>query len=65
MKILLFTHEQDIDGMGNVILAKQAFKNLDYIPCKTFDITKNVQKTIDDKSIYEYDQIFVTDLCIK
>lgn len=30
MKVLLFTHEQDIDGMGNIILAKQASTNLDY-----------------------------------
>jgi len=65
MKVLLFTHEQDIDGMGNVILAKKAFTNLDYIPCKIFEINKKVQEKIDDGSIYLYDKIFVTDLCIK
>lgn len=65
MKILLFTHEQDIDGMGNIILAKQAFKNLDYITCQTFEVNKKVQETIDNKSIYDYDFIYVTDICIK
>lgn len=65
MKILLFTHEQDIDGMGNIILAKQAFKNLDYITCQTFEVNKKVQETIDNKSIYNYDFIYVTDICIK
>ena len=64
MKVLLFTHEQDIDGMGSVILGMAAFNEFDYIPCKTFEIDNNVKKTIDDKSIYKYDQIFVTDLCL-
>lgn len=65
MKILLFTHEQDIDGMGSIILAKQAFKNLDYITCQTFEINQKVEATIKDNSIYHYDLIFVTDLCIQ
>ena len=65
MKVLLFTHSQDIDGMGCALLAKEAFKNYDLVPTKTFDITKNVKEYIDNKKIYEYDKIFVTDLCIK
>ena len=65
MKVLLFTHEQDIDGMGNVILCKQAFKDFDYVTCKTFEVNKKVQEKIDDKSIYKYDFIYVTDICIK
>ena len=65
MKVLLFTHEQDIDGIGCVILAKKAFDNIDYIPCKTFEITSKVKAEIDSKNIYNYDYIFVTDLCIK
>ena len=31
MKRLLFTHGADIDGMGNAILAKLAFENIDII----------------------------------
>lgn len=65
MKVLLFTHEQDIDGMGNAILGKLAFENFDFITCKTFEINQRVQETIDNGSIYSYDKIFVTDLCIK
>ena len=38
MKVLLFTHEQDIDGMGSVLIGKKAFSELDYVPCKTFEI---------------------------
>lgn len=65
MKVLLFTHSQDIDGIGNILLARIAFSNLDAIPCKTFEITKKVAEKIEDKTIYSYDLIFVTDLCIK
>ena len=65
MKVLLFTHSQDIDGMGCALLAKEAFKEYDLVPTKTFDITKNVKEYIDNKKIYDYDQIFITDLCVK
>lgn len=64
-KVLLFTHEQDIDGMGSILIGKQAFKQLDYITCKTFEVNEKVSKTIHDGSIYHYDFIFVTDICIK
>ena len=65
MKVLLFTHSQDIDGMGCAILARKAFCDYTLVPTKTFDITKNVEKYIKSKEIYNYDKIFVTDLCIK
>ncbi len=65
MKVLLFTRKQDIDGIGNIVLAKKAFTDLEYITCSTFEITERVKEKISDKSIYEYDKIFVTDLCIK
>lgn len=65
MKVLLFTHSQDIDGMGCAVLARKAFRDYTLVPTKTFDITANIKKYIDNKSIYEYDKVFVTDLCIK
>ena len=40
MKILLFTHKNDIDGMGNVVLSKLAFDKVDYELCGTFDLVK-------------------------
>ena len=64
MKVLLFTHEQDIDGMGSVIIGNEAFEELDYVPCKTFEIDSNFKKYLDNKKIYDYDLIFVTDLCL-
>lgn len=65
MKVLLFTHEQDIDGMGCAVIGKIAFPTIKCIPCKTFEITEKVKDTIDSREIYKYDMIFVTDLCIK
>ncbi len=65
MKILLFSHSQDIDGAGCAILSKVAFNKCEIIPTKTFEINDNVSKFINDKSIFNFDKIFVTDLCIK
>lgn len=65
MKVLIFTHEQDIDGIGCLILARKAFKKIDFELCKTFEITDKVKRYIDSNKIYDYDKIYVTDLCIK
>ena len=64
MKILLFTHKNDIDGMGNAVLSKLAFDNVDYILCETFELNDKVNEFIITKKIYEYDKIFITDLCL-
>ena len=42
MKVLLFTHKNDIDGMGNAVLANVAFDAVDYELCGTFDLTSKV-----------------------
>lgn len=64
MKVLLFTHKNDIDGMGNVVLANLAFDKVDYILCETFDINQKVEKMYKNKTMYEYDRVFITDLFI-
>ena len=65
MKVLLFTHKNDIDGMGNAILAQLAFKEVDYELCGTFDLTSSVESYFDGDKIYQYDRIYVTDLCLE
>lgn len=65
MKVLLFTHKSDIDGMGGVVLARIAFDNVDYILCETFNLQKEIEKYYNNKSIYNYDMIFVTDLWLE
>ena len=65
MKVLLFTHKNDIDGMGNAILAQLAFKEVDYELCGTFDLTSSVESYYEGEKIYQYDRIYVTDLCLE
>ena len=63
MRVLLFTHKNDIDGMGNAVLAQLAYKNVDYELCGTFDLTARVESYFASGKIYEYDKILITDLC--
>ena len=65
MKVLLFTHKSDIDGMGNAVLAKLAFENVNYKLCETFNLQNEILKYFEDGSIYNYDMIFVTDLWLE
>lgn len=65
MKVLLFTHKSDIDGMGNAVLAKLAFENVNYVLCETFDLQNEISKFYEDGSIYNYDMIFITDLWLE
>ena len=65
MKVLLFTHKNDIDGMGNAILAQLAFSEVDYELCGTFDLTSSVESYFKEDRIYQYDRIYVTDLCLE
>lgn len=65
MKVLLFTHKSDIDGMGNAVLAKLAFEEVDFILCETFSLQEEISKFYENGKIYEYDKIFVTDLWLE
>lgn len=65
MKVLLFTYKSDIDGMGNVVLAKLAFDNVNYVLSETFNLQNEISKFYEDGSIYNYDMIFVTDLWLE
>lgn len=42
MKILLFTHEQDIDGLGSACLAEVANLEYDLVLCKTFELDEKI-----------------------
>ena len=64
MKVLIFTHKNDIDGMGNAVLSKLVFDEVNYVLCETFDLNSKVKEFIDNEKIYEYDKVFVTDLCL-
>lgn len=63
MKILVFSHGSDIDGMGSIIISKVYFDDVDYYYCEMSDIDELIKNSINSKEIYKYDMIFVTDLC--
>lgn len=65
MKVLLFTHKSDIDGMGNAVLAKLAFEEVEYVLCETFSLQEKIAKYYNNEKIYDYDKIFVTDLWLE
>lgn len=65
MKVLLFIHEQDIDGLGCAALANSS--NIEYklVLCKTFELDEKINGELDKEDIGSYDKIIVTDLCPK
>ena len=64
-KVIIFSHESDIDGLGCVILAKLAFSNIDYILSPNTDSLEiKFREYIDSNKLVRYDKIFVTDLSL-
>lgn len=65
MKVLIFSHESDIDGLGCVVLGKMAFGEIDYVLSPGFkELEPKFREYLDSGKIYEYDKIFVTDLAL-
>ena len=66
MKRLLFTHGADIDGMGNAILAKLAFENIDIIYARNVsDLETKFLNEYNSGNLYNYDIVYITDLSLK
>ena len=64
-KIILFSHENDIDGMGSVILSKLAFGDIDYVLASNVSVLESkFREMLNNKKIYDYDQIYITDLAL-
>lgn len=64
-KIIIFSHESDIDGLGSIVLSKIAFKNFDY---ELFPNPEKLElafrKYIENNKLDKYDKIFITDLSL-
>ncbi|MBR1883562.1 MAG: hypothetical protein IJ809_01220 [Clostridia bacterium] len=64
-KVINFSHESDIDGLGAVIVAKLAFENVDYV---LMPDANKLEETFRDYLIKSrldgYDYVFVTDLAL-
>ena len=65
MKILIYSHSKDIDGMGSIILGKLAFNNLTYDLFATpEELSKQVIEDIKANKYSSYDKVFITDLTL-
>ena len=62
MKVLVFSHGSDIDGMGSIIICKAYFDKVKYYFCEMSNLDETIQNTINTKEIYQFDKVFVTDL---
>ena len=65
MKVIIFTHGSDIDGLGCAILARLSFDNPKIVLCTNPNtLTDSVKKYYDSKKLYDYDAIYITDLSL-
>lgn len=64
LKVLIFSHRSDIDGMGSIIFSKLAFDNVTYVLCESKTLETEFLKYLEDKSIYDYDFVYITDLTL-
>ncbi len=65
MKILLISHEADMDGLAPSILAKIVYEEVDLIFTSPDDITSVIKEIIDTKKYKDYDKVIITDLGLK
>ena len=64
-KVIIFSHESDIDGLGNIILGKIAFTDIDYVLVPNVNILEaRFRKQLEEGLLYKYDKIFITDLAL-
>ena len=62
--IKLFTHRDDPDGLGSVVLTKLITEDVDFTLCKdVHELDRFLEDFINSKEFQNYSQIFVTDLC--
>ena len=64
MKVLLFTHKIDIDGIGNAVLANLAFDEVDVEYLETFEVDDVFEEFYANKKFDFYSNVFITDICI-
>ena len=64
-KIIIFSHESDIDGLGNIVLGKVAFGDIDYVLLPGVDeLEKTFRSYYEEGKLDNYDSIYITDLSL-
>ena len=63
---LIFSHESDIDGLGCVVLAKLAFKEVDYVlEHNPQYLEPVVREYYESNKLENYERVFITDLALE
>lgn len=63
MKVLIFSHGSDVDGMGSVVLSKLVFDEVDYVLSPGFGELEPVFRNyLETGKLDEYDKVYITDL---
>ena len=64
-KVIIFSHESDIDGLGNIILGKLAYGEIDYVLVSNVNILEaKFNDYLDKGLLHNYDRVFITDLSL-
>ena len=65
LKVIIFSHESDIDGLGSIVLGKLAFDDIEYdLSPNVITLEEKFRSLIESKEIYKYDKIYITDLAL-
>lgn len=64
-RALLFSHKNDIDGIGCVVLALAAFPSVEYIlSSNVYELEHEFRDNFQNNNLYKYDKIYITDLSL-
>lgn len=64
-KVLIFSHESDIDGLGCIVLAKIAFKEIDYeLVANPEKLEEKFRNFLEEGKLKDYDFVYITDLAL-
>jgi len=64
LRVKIFSHGSDPDGIGCVVLAGLSYSDMDFTLCKNVsELDVELQTFINEKKDLDYDKIFITDLC--
>lgn len=64
MKVFIISHIADSDGITPIILARLAFKQVDYALYEVSEVNEGIISLIKEKAFDNYDKVFITDLGI-
>jgi len=64
MKVKIFSHVADPDGLGCVVLAKLVYEDVSFTLCNYDDINVQFHHFIENKEYENFDKIFITDISL-